>query len=456
MRQIKVNTTIKGITVGRRAENESTQVVIDVSGLVTTYGDGSAVLMVKRARDTEAYPATVSRVDDTVVWVPTATDLAYAGTGEAELFWYVGETLAKTVVWRLSVQRDIGPTTSESPAPYEGWVQSLTGLGAESLENARRAETAAEAAEEAVSGVAHMTATATTLPTGSEATASYEDGLLTLGIPTGPAGPQGERGERGERGPAGEMGPAGPRGETGSAGPAGPQGERGLTGEAGPAGPAGPKGDTGSTGPAGPQGERGLTGETGPAGVGVPTGGVAGQVLAKASGTNYDTEWVNASGGLAPLIGTTATVTPQQVMTALGEGRDVCITATTTFQSIPLELKFTAFNRATDTLTGQAMDVVISQTLTPFGVDTYLFELFGGTMDGAPVAWTVLQEQIAKQSDITVTSVNGQTGNVSIDYSNVGAVPNSWGTSDAGKFLVVGPNGYVTTQTLESADTTSY
>lgn len=30
---------------------------------------------------------------------------------------------------------------------------------------------------------------------------------------------------------------------------------------------------------------------------GVPTGGTTGQVLAKASGTDYDTEWVNASGG---------------------------------------------------------------------------------------------------------------------------------------------------------------
>jgi hypothetical protein len=32
-------------------------------------------------------------------------------------------------------------------------------------------------------------------------------------------------------------------------------------------------------------------------GVGVPTGGSAGQVLSKASGTNYDTEWVDQSGG---------------------------------------------------------------------------------------------------------------------------------------------------------------
>lgn len=48
------------------------------------------------------------------------------------------------------------------------------------------------------------------------------------------------------------------------------------------------KGDTGAQGAAGTNGTNG---------VGVPTGGSVGQVLAKASGTDYDTEWVNQSGG---------------------------------------------------------------------------------------------------------------------------------------------------------------
>ena len=87
---------------------------------------------------------------------------------------------------------------------------------------------------------------------------------------------------KGERGP---QGPAGATGATGPAGPAGADGAPGATGATGPQGPEGPKGDTGATG------------ATGPAGPGVPTGGVTGQVLAKKSGTDYDTEWVNQSGG---------------------------------------------------------------------------------------------------------------------------------------------------------------
>ena len=63
-----------------------------------------------------------------------------------------------------------------------------------------------------------------------------------------------------------------------------------------------------------PQGAQGVQGETGPQGpagadgadgVGVPSGGTTGQVLAKASGTDYDTEWVTPSaGGGMPFVET--------------------------------------------------------------------------------------------------------------------------------------------------------
>lgn len=43
-----------------------------------------------------------------------------------------------------------------------------------------------------------------------------------------------------------------------------------------------------------PQGQTGQTGATGP---GVPQGGTQGQILAKSSSTDYDTEWINAPSG---------------------------------------------------------------------------------------------------------------------------------------------------------------
>ena len=135
--------------------------------------------------------------------------------------------------------------------------------------------------------------------------------------PQGPQGPQGIQGPKGDTGatgatgPAGATGPQGPAGADstvpGPAGPAGPKGDTGATGAIGPTGPQGAKGDTGAQGPqgvqgvAGPTGPTGPQGATGPAGPGVPAGGAAGQVLAKASATDYATAWTTPGGGGAQI-----------------------------------------------------------------------------------------------------------------------------------------------------------
>ena len=92
----------------------------------------------------------------------------------------------------------------------------------------------------------------------------------------------------------------------GVVGPQGPQGIQGVEGPQGPIGNTGPQGlpgNNGADGSQGIQGIQGLKGDTGTAGtngtngVGVPVGGTAGQVLSKIDGTNYNTQWVTASGG---------------------------------------------------------------------------------------------------------------------------------------------------------------
>jgi len=56
----------------------------------------------------------------------------------------------------------------------------------------------------------------------------------------------------------------------------------------------GPPGEPGTPGTNGTNGTNGTDGEDG---VGVPVGGTTGQILAKASDTDYDTEWVTGGGG---------------------------------------------------------------------------------------------------------------------------------------------------------------
>lgn len=67
----------------------------------------------------------------------------------------------------------------------------------------------------------------------------------------------------------------------------------------------------------------GEDGATGPAGPGVPTGGTAGQVLRKASGTDYDTAWatpdaIDLTGTLPVAHGGTGATTAAGALTALG------------------------------------------------------------------------------------------------------------------------------------------
>lgn len=139
----------QNIIIGRRGTYDTEQVVFDVSYLANAYGDGVAVLMVKRPVDDTAYPATTTQEGNAVTWVITATDTSYKGHGECELFWYVDEALAKSVIYTIAVLRDIGETTEEAPDPYETWVDTLTDLGAETLQNAQAAETAQGLAEDA-------------------------------------------------------------------------------------------------------------------------------------------------------------------------------------------------------------------------------------------------------------------------------------------------------------------
>ena len=97
-----------------------------------------------------------------------------------------------------------------------------------------------------VEEVTSMTAEVTTLPAGSDATASYDNGVLTLGIPKGDTGATGPQGPQGIQGPQGERGATGPQGETGATGPQGSQGIQGPQGVPGQTGPQGPQGPAGA------------------------------------------------------------------------------------------------------------------------------------------------------------------------------------------------------------------
>lgn len=92
----------------------------------------------------------------------------------------------------MAVVKDLGVVTAYAYAVAGGYV----GTEAEFTEALGRAGITLEQLE-------NLTAVATTLSEGSEATASYSDGVLTFGIPrgnTGATGPQGPQGNKGDTG----------------------------------------------------------------------------------------------------------------------------------------------------------------------------------------------------------------------------------------------------------------
>ena len=101
------------------------------------------------------------------------------------------------------------------------------------------------------------------------------------------------------QGEPGPQGPQGPKGEDGTVSfdNLTPEQKASLKGDKGDQGPIGPQGEKGDTGAAGPQGDPGPKGDKGDPGVGVIEGGTTGQVLAKKSNADYDTEWVDQTGG---------------------------------------------------------------------------------------------------------------------------------------------------------------
>lgn len=141
--------TPQTIVIGRRGTYDTMQIAFDLGYLVESYGNGVAVLAVKRSQDESAYPAVVTQAENILTWTVSETDTAYVGAGECQLMWYVDGGLAKTIIYPMVVMRDILSTAEEPPDGYENWIEHLTELGAETQQNAQNAARSASDASTA-------------------------------------------------------------------------------------------------------------------------------------------------------------------------------------------------------------------------------------------------------------------------------------------------------------------
>ena len=124
----------------------------------------------------------------------------------------------------------------------------------------------------------------------------------------------------------------------------------------------------------------------------MPPGGTAGQVLTKLTDTDFDAEWQNSQGGagLAPLVGTTQTVTPSQVFAAIKAGRDVALQHNTNL--IMGTFMFSAFNA------NETQGAVVSNLILP------QLEGITGTLVGSVAndEWTFAVKNMATKDDVNI------------------------------------------------------
>lgn len=126
----------------------------------------------------------------------------------------------------------------------------------------------------------------------------------------------------------------------------------------------------------------------------MPTGGTAGQVLTKKTDTDFDAEWQDSKGGagLEPLVGTTQTITPSQVLAAIKVGRDIALQYTDSYYGA---FVFSAFN------VNERLGIVVSNSILP-QMDGLTGTLLGFVEDDT---WIFKATKTATKDDVG-TAVN--------------------------------------------------
>ena len=109
------------LAIGRQMENNYRQIVFDCSGFDVEVA--SVTLVHLRSQDIAPYIVETSSTD-TLTWTVTNTDTAYAGYGKAELRISFTNGLAKSVVFTTMVIQSITADTT-IPQPLQSWYDAM-------------------------------------------------------------------------------------------------------------------------------------------------------------------------------------------------------------------------------------------------------------------------------------------------------------------------------------------
>lgn len=155
--------------IGFQGENEHRRIVFDAGEIYVDYPDAVVTMAIKPPVG-EVYPKIVTRDGNNVIWSVTAADVAYPDNGAYQLTFTNGTEIIKTYVGIYSVASSI-IGNGQPPKPVDDWLKEAQAM---------------------LDAFAEMTAEATTLQPGSDATVQLteedEHKVFLFGIPRGDTG----------------------------------------------------------------------------------------------------------------------------------------------------------------------------------------------------------------------------------------------------------------------------
>ena len=316
------------IALGRQMENNYRQIIFDVSD----FDEPITSLMLVHQRKGDAAPYIVDNVTGTqFAWTITDTDTAYAGYGKGELRISFASGLAKSIVFTTMVVKSITGDT-QIPSPLQSWYDAMIDYINDHAASPEQIEAAVEAyldehpiqapvtSVNAKTGAVVLTATDVgAMPSSYTApvtSVNTKTGAVVLdasdvGAYTKPSGgiPKTDltaavQASLDKADTALQSAPVTSVNSKVGAVTITAQELGALTAESDPVFSASPAAGITSQDISNWDNKSDFSGSyndltnkpTIPA-AGIPSGGSAGQVLTKASGSNYDVEWVNQSGG---------------------------------------------------------------------------------------------------------------------------------------------------------------
>lgn len=174
------------LDLGYVGENASRCIEINVSDWLGRWPNAIIALTVQRPTEDDLYIPATEIENGILSWLVLQSDTAIAGEGLAQfraLDPESGSCYVSRVVETIVTESMYGTTDPEAPDKSSGWVNEVLSTAKELEENADQ-----------INKVLSLEAKAVTLPADSEATASYADGVLTLGLPRGEKGDKGDVG----------------------------------------------------------------------------------------------------------------------------------------------------------------------------------------------------------------------------------------------------------------------